>query len=536
MERHYGYTWHRRAWSAMRTYVQLDLGKRAAHPGDDVEITIDDARYLVAVEHGFASWDEVRRFTSSTPAALLDAAKPIELMPHGASSRGRAIARSRDWDSMLASLASHPDAELHAHGQMTDAALARIAAAGSVAGLMLGGSRAVTDEGVVHLAGATRIERLDLSGTAITGRALEVLPQLPSLRWLSLSGTRITDTGVAHLARCDALEAVNLSWTDTGDGAIRALAGKPRLREFTSGIGVTDAGLAVLREFPHFERWHGREARLSLLGERLLPNHLSLRGPFTDEGMKALRDLNGLFSLDLDDSRLRLTAAGLEPLIELSNLTVLSVDAKDDWMPAIAAMPKLRALSAQDTTAGDEGFIALARSRSLEYIWGRRCHNLRRRGFAALAEMPALQGLSVSCLNVDDAGLATLPSYPALRELMPMDVPDEGYRHIAKCDRLESLILMYCRDTTDRATDYISGMHLRHYFNSYTTITDHTPEILSRMQTLERITFDACHGLTDAGVARLTRLPQLRELRVSGRRLTPAVVQAFPPGVDVSYE
>ena len=33
MERHYSYTWHRRAWPAMRTYVQLDLGKRPAHPG-----------------------------------------------------------------------------------------------------------------------------------------------------------------------------------------------------------------------------------------------------------------------------------------------------------------------------------------------------------------------------------------------------------------------------------------------------------------------------------------------------------------------
>ena len=57
MERHYRYTWHRRAWPAMRTYVQLDLGKRPTGPDDDVEITLDDARYLVAIEHGFASWD-----------------------------------------------------------------------------------------------------------------------------------------------------------------------------------------------------------------------------------------------------------------------------------------------------------------------------------------------------------------------------------------------------------------------------------------------------------------------------------------------
>ena len=71
--------------------------------------------------------------------------------------------------------------------------------------------------------------------------------------------------------------------------------------------------------------------------------------------------------------------------------------------------------------------------------------------------MPTLRGLSVSCLNVEDAGIATLPSFPALRELMPMDVPDAGYRHIGKCAELESLVLMYCRDTTDAATEHIPG-------------------------------------------------------------------------------
>jgi len=68
MERHYCLTWHRRTWAAMRTYVQLDLGKRPSGSNDDVEITLDDARYLVAIEHGFASWDALRSFTES-PAA-----------------------------------------------------------------------------------------------------------------------------------------------------------------------------------------------------------------------------------------------------------------------------------------------------------------------------------------------------------------------------------------------------------------------------------------------------------------------------------
>ncbi len=203
-------------------------------------------------------------------------------------------------------------------------------------------------------------------------------------------------------------------------------------------------------------------------------------------------------------------------------------------MPHIAALPRLRFLGAQDTIADDDGFVALARSPSIENIWGRRCHNLRRRGFQALSEMPALRGLSVSCLNVDDEGLAALPDFPALRELMPMDVPDAGYRHIGRCADLDSLILMYCRDTTDAATAHLTGLgKLTYYFNSYTTITDRTPAILSTLDSLERITFDTCHGLTDAGIVSLARLPRLRELSVSGRGVTAAVGRPFPPTVAV---
>jgi hypothetical protein len=119
---------------------------------------------------------------------------------------------------------------------------------------------------------------------------------------------------------------------------------------------------------------------------------------------------------------------------------------------------------------------------------------------------------------------------------MPMDIPDAGYRHIGKCSEMESLILMYCRDTTDAATEHIAALRkLRHYFNSYTMITDRTPQILSGIDSLETVTFDACHGLTDDGVAALARLPRLKELRVSGNGLTRAVVKPFPPSVSVHY-
>ena len=533
MERHYRYTWHRRAWDGMRTYVQLDLGKRPTRPGEDVEITLDDARELVAHEHGFAGWVELVAFTQSADVARGIAAKPVRVVLLEEGQEPRTLATARAWDEILDLLALHRAAGLAAQGQMTDAVLAEIPSrVDTITALDLSGSKELTDAGLRHLARLPSLEHLDLSGTAISDAGVDVLRGLPRLRTISLAWTRVTDEGVRALAPCHDLERVNLAATAAGDAALRVLAGKSRLRDLA--ISLSDAAFPLLHELPVFKTWSGGEAKLALLGPRSLPNHLSLRGSFTDRGMQHLRGLEGLFGLDIDERDLGITAAGLGPLVELPHLGALGLDAKDDWMPYVAALPRLRYLGVQDTTAGDEGFVALSQSRSIEYIWGRRCHNLRRRGFVALAAMPALRGLSVSCLNVDDTGVSSLPAFPALQELMPMDVPDAGYRHVGRCERLESLILMYCRETTDAATEHITRLpQLSYYFNSYTTITDRTPELLSAMSSLERVTFDACHGLTNAGVARLARLPRLRELRVSGKGITPGVSAAFPSTVRV---
>ena len=203
-------------------------------------------------------------------------------------------------------------------------------------------------------------------------------------------------------------------------------------------------------------------------------------------------------------------------------------------MNQIAALPRLRFLMCQDTVAGDEGFVALSRSHSIEYIWGRRCYNLRRRGFGALAAMPRLRALSVSCKNVDDEGLSALPRFPALTELMPMDIPDEGYRHVGRCESLESLVLMYCRDTTDAATEHIAGLsRLKSYHASYTAITDRSMEVLAGMPSLERVSFYGCPGVTNTGVAALARLPRLREVDISGPNITAEGLAVFPAHVHV---
>lgn len=537
MERHYAFTWHRRAWRGMRRYVLGDLGLRPGPDGAEPDITLDDARWLVAREHGFASWDDLTSHTRATRAAARISAKPVGLQSPGADNEAMPILRTRDWDELLDVLRARPAATLRANGQMTDAVLASVATVDGVETLDLSGSRAVTDDGILTLARLTSLASLDLSGTAVTDRGLAVLRSLPALRVLSLSGTRVTDAGIAELSHCDELERVHLHGTHTGDAAIRALAGKRRLRWLATGERVTDRGLELLHELPGFRTWQDEPVAMALLSPECSPNKLTVRGSFGDAGLRRLQGLDGLFGLDIHDSRLPLTAAGVDALADLPRLGWLAADAKEDWMSAIARLPALRFLLAQDTNAGDDGFAALSRSATIEYVWGREAGNLGARGFSALATMPRLRALSVGLGNVGDDALGLLPEFPALRELMPMGVPDDGYRYIGGCENLESLILMYCRHTTDAATEHIARLpRLSYYFNSYTAITDRTPELLSAIGSLERITFVACHGLTNAGIAHLAALPKLRELRVSGRHVTPNAAAAFGRGVEVHIE
>jgi hypothetical protein len=187
--------------------------------------------------------------------------------------------------------------------------------------------------------------------------------------------------------------------------------------------------------------------------------------------------------------------------------------------------------------ATDEGFTTLSRSKSIEYIWGRECPNLAGQGFVALSKMPSLRGLGVSCKYVDDHALAALPNFAGLEEFMPMDVSDAGFRHVGRCKKLERLWCMYCRNTTDVATEHIAALPgLRSYYAGATRITDRSLEILARMPSLEQIELYETRGVTDAGLAYLAGLPRLRDVRLTGLpNITFAGTEVFSAHVRVKY-
>lgn len=535
------------------TRMQERLPTWFASEARAMDLALADARHLVARQAGFESWSGLvhsltQSATPSGPAASVRGAPDAPPLFYRINQEQNTIEvrgplSDQHWDTVVGVMKEMKITGLVAGG-ITDSALERLSRLDQLTRLLIGGSGLLTDDGVRRLTRLSQLRELDIGSpkSIITDRGLEVLRHLRELRRFQMSwAQQISDVGVANLRFCDHLESVDLMGTPTGDGAIAALAGKPNLRRFKTGRMVTDAGLPLLHQFPIFNTWHGGDVEYSLLSAEAAPNHLMLDGPFTNRGVAALAGLEGVFGLSFFwHLGPGFTPDGLAPLAALPHLGMLGCEGKlcnDEAMRHIGGLPKLRMLMAQGTVASDAGFAALSRSRTIEHIWGRECPNLTGRGFAALATMPALRGLAVSCKRVDDEALSLLPHFPALREFMPMDVPDAGFRHVGRCAELEALTCMYCRDTTDIATGHIAGLtKLRKYYAGRTRITDASLQILGRMDSLERLEFWEVFGITDAGVAELVGLPRLRELSIEGSpKVTRAVMGMFPAGVRVSY-
>lgn len=269
-------------------------------------------------------------------------------------------------------------------------------------------------------------------------------------------------------------------------------------------------------------------------GARLL-----IDGPFTNAGLVALGGLAGVFELDLFWHIDRITTDGFIHLLHLPNLMALGCDGKlsdDIAMRHIASMPQLKRLRIQESIATDDGFVALARSETIEGIWGRVCPNFGSRGFAAFSQMPSLRSLGIGCKNVDDAALAALPEFPVLRELTPIDFRDNGFRHIGRCRNLERLTCMYCRETGDAATEHIKDLRIRYYYAGLTQITDRSLDILGSIESLEQVDIYECLKVTDAGLAFLAQLPRLREVHLDGLPgVTLERTKIFPQDVHVYY-
>jgi len=140
-----------------------------------------------------------------------------------------------------------------------DAGLAGVKGSTQLVHMSFFGSRGLSDKGVAHLQGLKNLTLLDLrneSFTAtepkaprITDAGLKHLAGLTKLEYLNLQGQHITDDGLKHLSGMANLQTLSLSFLGITDEGLKHLEGLQNLRKLhLYGTRVTPQGLAALKE------------------------------------------------------------------------------------------------------------------------------------------------------------------------------------------------------------------------------------------------------------------------------------------------
>ncbi|HEY7326946.1 MAG TPA: M56 family metallopeptidase [Gemmataceae bacterium] len=197
-------------------------------------------------------------------------------------------------------------------GQATDEALASVVGLKDLEMLLIWDAEKITDAGVKHLAGLTKLQDLHMNGGQIGDQALEVFARLPALQRLGLQGNALSDEGLRHLQ------------------------GMKQLRGLWIGMSrmpITDAGIKHLAGLTMLEQLDLQRANLS------------------DEGVAALKNLKNLRHLDISIGRgpgdKQITDASVDTLTALTNLQVLmllSTHITDRGAKRLSELPKLKML------------------------------------------------------------------------------------------------------------------------------------------------------------------------------------------------
>jgi hypothetical protein len=238
-----------------------------------------------------------------------------------------------------------------------------------VAKLTVMGSRVIWD-------GDRRVRSIAMFGKQITDRDLSLLRQVPGLRDVNLTRTRISDAGLFHLSRLASLEILLLGGTDVTDEGCELLAELVDLQQLNlTNTGITDRGLNMLSRMPKLEAlWLDgtdvSDAAMEVISGLTSLQLLDLRRTgVTNAGVQRIRHLTALEELNLTGCQ-EVTGDGLASLRELRRLEWLSLDATavdDAGLQHLVELP-LKTLSLNWTAVGDGALNWLRRMPGLESL------------------------------------------------------------------------------------------------------------------------------------------------------------------------
>jgi len=240
---------------------------------------------------------------------------------------------------------------------------------------------------------------------------------------------------------------------------------------------------------------------------------------------------------DLDDSALQ----SLSRIDSLRDLVLDESNITDDGLVFLQNLRDLRRVSLVRTPITDDGMPRLAHLDQLKTLILDSSYQVTGRGLSALAHLPQLEELSVLDttlelkellgLSAKRTSLQINSSHGVLGNLKlalsGTEITDDGLLRLHDADQLVGLELP--SRITDRGFRHLHGLsRLRFLVASGTDLTDKgLADVVQRLPLIEELDLSGCQQLTDRGLAQLSALKHLNELKLDRTATGPNALNAI---------
>lgn len=273
----------------------------------------------------------------------------------------------------------------------------------------------------------------------------------------------------------------------------------------------------------------------------------------SDQGLKVLTALPNLRTLDVQGTKVTNEGvASIAKITSLESLRFTGQQLKDDGAAELANMPNLRKLYIDNVVLSPTGWAAIGRIPSLEVLHiGHssisdaampllcEAQNLKELmlhhspvsdvGISYIGKLPNLQKLEIAACSIGGEGLLKAQTGSGLSQLKSLGVwgcrlNERGGQAIAQMKNLEDLNLGNNPTIQDvHLIAILKGKKELRYLKIYENplLTDRTLVAVKALPKLEYLDMGDA-GITDLGLAQLTKMDSLKELRVAKTKVTPA--------------
>ncbi len=278
-----------------------------------------------------------------------------------------------------------------------------------------------------------------------------------------------------------------------------------------------------------------------VVGIRIAYHTSSLRPMCTDEKLaQVLPLMQDIRSLELTNTAV--TDRTLQALARLPRLELLRLgqtDISSRGLTHLVSLKRLRRLSLLGTPITDQGLQQLGKISTLQELVLRQTP-ITDRGVAHLVQLKQLKQLDLGETAVSSAVGQWLKQIGSLEviELDQVEVNDALFRDLAQLPRLK-LLSLAATDTSDAHLELLLRIRwLRVLDVSATRITDAGLELLQRHPHLQEVAINRTPpgetpSVSDQGLARLVRIPNLWSLQLAHASLTDQGLRVLPQAEEL---